>query len=241
VEVLFYLVRRFPRQWEAVGLSNIDVCPMYGPFEQRRNGPTADFFQMLNRIQYVWMPRSNGLYSPPYTPEPSLSDLFGSTTSDSSMASVVEGVARARMDNASIETETDSVHVGSDDIVTSMHVGPDGTINSISRMFSSYTDCLPVSCKNRFWTGTGECHTEYAAASSANGLGFSPAGAESSDVYGSAPNTRYGDGIPAQRSAYIRPFAWAYYAKGVSSKLWKQAKGLDPPDSIIVIGSDLRN
>ncbi len=46
------------------------------------------------------------------TPEPSLSDLFGSTTLDSSMASVVEGVARARTDNDSIETETDSVHVG---------------------------------------------------------------------------------------------------------------------------------
>jgi hypothetical protein len=82
---------------------------------------------------------------------------------------------------------------------------------------------------------------EYAAASSANGLGFSPAGAESSDACGSAPNTRYGDGLPAQRSAYVQPFAWAHYAKGVSSKLWKQAKGLDLPDSIIGIGSDIRN
>ncbi len=132
MEVLFYPVGRFPWQWEAVELSNIDFCPMYGPFEQRRNGPTAEFFQMLNRIQYVWMPHSNGLYSPSDTPEPSLSDLFGSTTSDSSMASVVENVARARMDNDSIETETDSVHVGSDGTVTSMCVGPDGTINSIS-------------------------------------------------------------------------------------------------------------
>ena len=51
----------------------------------------------------------------------------------------------------------------------------------------------------------------------------------------------YGDGLPTQRTAYVRPFAWAYYAKSVSSKLWKQAKGLDPPDSIIGIGSDLRN
>jgi hypothetical protein len=76
---------------------------------------------------------------------------------------------------------------------------------------------------------------EYAAASSANGLGFSPAHAASSDAYGSAPNTRYGDGLPAQRSTYVWPFAWANYAKGVSSKLWKQAKGLDPPDSIIGI------
>ncbi len=137
------------------------------------------------------MPCSNGLYSPPDAPEPSLSDLFGSTTSDSSMGSVVEGVARARMDDDSIETETDSVHIGSDGTVTSMPVGLDSTISSISQMFSFYTDCLPVSCKNRFWTGTGECRMEYAAASSANGLGFSPAGAVSSDVYGSAPNTRY--------------------------------------------------
>ena len=105
---------------------------MYGPFEQRRNGPTAEFFQMLNRIQYMWMPCSNGLYSLLDTPEPSLLDLFGSTTSDSSMALVVEGVARACTDNDSIETETDSVHVGSDGTVTSMRVGPDSTINSIS-------------------------------------------------------------------------------------------------------------
>ncbi len=125
VEVLFYPVGRFPRGWEAVELSNIDVCPMYGPFEQRRNGSNAEFFQMLNRIQYVWMPRSNGLYSPLDTPKPSLSDLFGSTTSDSSMASVVEGVARTRTDNGSIETEMDSVHVGLDGTVTSMCVGPD--------------------------------------------------------------------------------------------------------------------
>ncbi len=78
------------------------------------------------------MPHSNGLYSPPDTPEPSLLDLFGSTKSDSSMASVVEGVARARTDDDSIETEMDSVLVGSDGTITSMRVGPDGMINSIS-------------------------------------------------------------------------------------------------------------
>ncbi len=113
-------------------LNNIDVCPMCGSFEQRHNGPTAEFFQMLNQIQYMWMPCSNGLYSPLVTPEPSLSDLFSSTTLDSHMASVVEGVTRAHMDNDSIETETDSVDVGSDGTVTSMCVGPDSMINSIS-------------------------------------------------------------------------------------------------------------
>ncbi len=58
--------------------------------------------------------------------------MFGSTTSDSSIVLVVEVVARARTDDDSIETETDSVHVGSDGTVTRMRVGPDGTINSIS-------------------------------------------------------------------------------------------------------------
>ncbi len=68
------------------------------------------------------MPHSNGLYSLPDTPEPSLSDLFGSTTSDSSIASVVEGVARAHTDDDSFETETDSVHVGPRGTVTSMRL-----------------------------------------------------------------------------------------------------------------------
>jgi hypothetical protein len=81
------------------------------------------------------MPRFNGLYSLVDTPEPSLSVLFG-TTLDSSMASVVEGIARARMDDDSPRTETDSIHVGSDGTVTSMSVGPDGTVNSISQIFS---------------------------------------------------------------------------------------------------------
>jgi hypothetical protein len=70
---------------------------------------------------------------------------------------------------------------------------------------------------------------------STNGLGFSLAGAESSDGYGRALNTTYGDGPPTQRSAYVQPFGWAYYTKGVSSKLWKQAKGLDTQDNIIGI------
>ncbi len=144
------------------------------------------------------------------------------------MASVVEGVARARTDDDSIETETDSVHVGPDGTVTSMRVGPDGMINSISHFFSSCTDCLPVLCKNPFWMGNGECSTEYASASSTNGLGFSLAGAESLDAYGSVLSTRYGQGLPAKCSAYVQPFAWAYYAKGVSTKLVKQAKGLGP-------------
>ncbi len=61
-------------------------------------------------------------------------------------------VARAHTDDDSIETEMDSVHGGLNGTVTSKPVGPDGTINSFSQIFSSYTDCLPVSCKNRFWT-----------------------------------------------------------------------------------------
>ena len=125
----------------------------------------------------MWMPRSDGLYSPPDSPEPSLSDLFGSsTTSDgSSIASVVDGVARAHTDDDSVERDTASTHVDSDGTVTSVRLGPDGTINSISRLFSSYTDCQPVLPENPFCLRTGEDCTECAVASSANGLGFSPA------------------------------------------------------------------
>jgi hypothetical protein len=102
-------------------------------------------------------------------------------------------------------------------MVTRMCVGTDGMINSISRTFSSYTDCLPVLCKNHFWTSTGEGSTRYAPSLSTNGLGFSPAVAESSDGYGRARNTRYGAGLPAQCSVYVQLFTWAYYAKGVST------------------------
>jgi hypothetical protein len=42
----------------------------------------------------MWMPHSDELYSLPDSPEPSLSDLFGSTTlAGSSIALVVDGVA----------------------------------------------------------------------------------------------------------------------------------------------------
>ncbi len=47
VEVLFYPVGRFPWQWEAVELSKINVCPMYGPFEQRHNSP-LQIFSVVN-------------------------------------------------------------------------------------------------------------------------------------------------------------------------------------------------
>jgi hypothetical protein len=97
VEVLFYPVGRFPQQWEGVEHSSINVCPMYGPFEQCCNGPTADFFEAVNRIRYMLMPHSNGLYSPLDTPETSLSDFFGSITLDSSMAlePFLDGYGRA--------------------------------------------------------------------------------------------------------------------------------------------------
>jgi hypothetical protein len=58
VEVLFYPIGRFPQQWEAVELSNIDVCPMYGPFEKKNNGPTAEYFESLNHIQHMLMPQA---------------------------------------------------------------------------------------------------------------------------------------------------------------------------------------
>jgi hypothetical protein len=221
VEVLFYPVRKFPKSWEVAELSNLDVCPRFGPHERHRLAPSAEFFEKLNRICYMWMPRSDGLYSPPDSPEPSLPDLFGSsTTSDgSSIASEVDGVARARTDDDSVEKDTASTHVDSDGTVTSVRLGPDGTINSISRFFSSYTDCQPVLPENSFCLRTGEDSTECAVASSANGLGFSPACTEQPVPHATASCEEYVDDIPVQRYAVLPPVAWACYAKGVSTKL----------------------
>ena len=84
-------------------------------------------------------------YSPPDSPESSLSDLFGSSTGTSSIASVADGVARAHVNDDSVETySTTSVHVDSNGTVTSVRLGLDSTINSIKRIFSSYTDYQPV-------------------------------------------------------------------------------------------------
>jgi hypothetical protein len=77
--------------------------------------------------------------------------------------------------------------------------------------------------------------------SSANNLWFSPArtGSPGSciplivDTYGYSPRT-------IRRTA-LQPYAYAYYAQGISSSLLKQPKKLDPPFNTIRIGSDLRN
>jgi hypothetical protein len=103
------------------------MFPSFGPLEQGCNGPTADFFDKLNRIQYMWMSHSDGLYSPPDSSESSLLDLFGSSMLASiSIALAVDGVAQACMDNDSRETDTASVHINSDGTVTSVCLGPDG-------------------------------------------------------------------------------------------------------------------
>ncbi len=71
------------------------------------------------------------------SPEPCLSDLFGSSAlASSNITLVVEGVARAHMYDASVETDSASVHVGLDGMVTSICLGLDGMINSISHFFS---------------------------------------------------------------------------------------------------------
>ncbi len=63
----------------------------------------------------------------------SLSDLFGgSTSAGSSIASVVEGVARVHMDDDSIEMELALIYIDSDGMVTSICLGLNGTINSTS-------------------------------------------------------------------------------------------------------------
>ncbi len=68
------------------------------------------------------------------------------------------------------------------------------TINSISRIFSSYTDCWPVLFKNRFCLSTGEDSTDCTAASRTHGLGFSPAYTERAVSYTSVPMRSTGMG-----------------------------------------------
>jgi hypothetical protein len=60
------------------------------------------------------------------------------------------------MDHDSVETDTASVHIDLDRMVTSVCLGLDGMIKFISRFFSSYTECQPLLFKSRFWSGTGE-------------------------------------------------------------------------------------
>ncbi len=140
------------------------------------NGPSAEFFEKLNRLYYMWMPRSDRLYSPPDSPEPSLSDLFGSTMSaGSSIALVADGVAWAHMDDDSVETDTALVHIDMDGMVAGVCLCLNSTTNSISRFFSLYTDCPPVLFKNRFCLSMGESSMACTAASSALDLRFSPA------------------------------------------------------------------
>jgi hypothetical protein len=127
----------------------------------------------------------------------------------SSIASVADCVARARVDNDSVEMDTTLVHVDSDGMVTSVCLGPDGTTNSISQIFSSYTDCHPVLFKNHFCLSMGDDSMDCMAASSVHGLGFSPAYTERAVSYASAPCEEYGDGAPVQRYAKLPPVAWA--------------------------------
>ena len=83
------------------------------------------------------MTHSDGVYSLPDSPESSLLDLFGSTMGTSIMASVADGVAWAHVDDDSVEMDTSNtlVHVDSNGTVTSVCLGPDGTINSIKAYF----------------------------------------------------------------------------------------------------------
>jgi hypothetical protein len=137
VEVLFYPVGRYPHAWKVKGISSLQVFPSFGPFKQGHGGPFAEFFEKSNCICYMWMPRSDGLYNLPDSSESSLSDLFGSTLAGSSIALVADSVAWAHVDNDSVEIDTALVHVDLDGTMTSVCLGPDGMINSISQIFSS--------------------------------------------------------------------------------------------------------
>jgi hypothetical protein len=158
------------------------------------------------------MTHSDGIYSPPDSPETSLWDLFGFTTDGSGIALVRDGVARAHMDDDSVEmdTGTNAVHIGLDGTVTHVHVGQDSTINSIRHIFSSYTDCQSVLFKNRFCLSMREDSAARTAASGAHSLGFSLACTGRAVSYVPAPCEDYGNGTSVQCYAQLPPEAWAY-------------------------------
>ncbi len=97
-------------------------------------------------------------------------------------------------DSVEMDTSTTSVHEDSNGTVTSVCLGPDGTINSIRCIFSSYTDCQPVLFKNRFCLSMGEDSTAHTAASGAYILGFSLACTGWAVSYALAPCEEYGAG-----------------------------------------------
>jgi hypothetical protein len=69
----------------------------------------------------MWMPHSDGLYSPLDPPKPSLSDLDGCTKlAGSSIASAADGLARAHMNDDSVEMDISLAHMDSDWKVTSV-------------------------------------------------------------------------------------------------------------------------
>ena len=53
------------------------------------------------------------------------------------------------------------------------------------------------------------------------------------NTYGYSPHTLH--------STALQPYAYVYYAPGISSSLLKQSQKLDPPLNTIETGSDLRN
>jgi hypothetical protein len=59
VEVLFYPLRQSPKAWEVGSLRTIADFPSFGPFEQGHGGPSAEFFENMNRICYMWMTHSD--------------------------------------------------------------------------------------------------------------------------------------------------------------------------------------
>ncbi len=65
VEVLFYPTGWYPRTWEVKEVSSLQMFQSFGHFEQGCGGPTAEFFEKLNRIQFMCMSCSDGLYSLP--------------------------------------------------------------------------------------------------------------------------------------------------------------------------------
>jgi hypothetical protein len=91
----------------------------------------------------MWMPHSDGMYSPLDFPESSMSDLFGSLSLASMMS--VEGIARARTGDDLSETSLAYVHVDLDGMVTTIHLGSNGTVTLLVD-FLACTLIVTLSC-----------------------------------------------------------------------------------------------
>ncbi len=85
VEALFYPLRRSPMLGKSGASALLQISHLLVLSSKIVVIPLQNFFENMNHICYMWMTRSDGVYSSPDSPESSLSDMFGSTTGTSSL------------------------------------------------------------------------------------------------------------------------------------------------------------